>query len=254
MIGKAVLFAALMAGACGSVLGSAQAGTSGTWMGYYVGVNAGYGGGQFKWPVTATFVAPPTNLTATGTAQLNSSGFMGGVQMGYNFVWDSGWLFGVEADFDGSTVQGKLGLAGTLTGTTTANAFVSAGSKIDYFGTARPRLGYFVTDNVLLYGTAGLAYGSVQTGYNINVVSGGATLFAGTKNVSNMQIGWTVGAGVDYPISDVLTFKVEYLYVDLGKKNLINSPFAILGGTGNVSLGTSTTANVLRVGWDYHLN
>jgi hypothetical protein len=38
--------------------------------------------------------------------QVNYNGFLGGVDLGYN--WQSGiWVFGLEGDFDGSSMQGN---------------------------------------------------------------------------------------------------------------------------------------------------
>ena len=42
-------------------------------------------------------------------------------------------------------------------------------AKIDWFGTARARLGFLVNDQLLVYGTGGLAYGKVALSGNVNV-------------------------------------------------------------------------------------
>ena len=47
-------------------------------------------------------------------------------------------------------------------------------AKIAWFGTLRGRLGFLITDQVLLYGTGGLAYGGVELS--------GATNVAGSLN------------------------------------------------------------------------
>ena len=95
-----------------------------SWTGFYVGANGGFGGNKFDYPVT---VGP-----ASGTASLNSSGFFGGGQVGYNWQLSPLWVVGFETDFDGADIEGKA---------TASTAFggASAGSTIDWFGTVRGR-------------------------------------------------------------------------------------------------------------------
>jgi opacity protein-like surface antigen len=51
-------------------------------------------------------------------------------------------------------------------------------AKIDWFGTVRGRLGLLVSDQLLIYGTGGLAYGRVA-------VSGGTNVSAQITDLSN---------------------------------------------------------------------
>ena len=60
-------------------------------------------------------------------------------------------------------------------------------------------------DRVLLYGTVGLAGANVQTG------------LTGLPPQTNVEFGWTAGAGLEWAFADNWTAKVEYLFVDLGK-------------------------------------
>ncbi len=65
------------------------------------------------------------------------------------------------------------------------------------------RFGY-AWDRVLVYGTAGGAGANVQTSLN------------GLPAQTNPEFGWTVGGGMEWAFADNWTFKVEYLFVDLG--------------------------------------
>ena len=159
--------------------------TAADWNGAYIGVNAGGGFGTFKHPIN--------NLSFDVTA----GGFLGGVQAGYN--WQFGQLvYGVEADFQGSTVNGYY------------TQFNFVNTKVDWFGTLRGRIGYTPIDRILIYGTGGLAYGNVKT----DIANG---LFVSSKT----KAGWTVGAGVEYAIDTNWTFKSEYLYTDFGRSEIV---------------------------------
>ena len=69
-----------------------------TWTGFYVGLNAGYAGNQFNYPFSGD-VAPYRDrerIPYSGSANVNSSGFLGGAQIGYN--WQFGNGFDMYAD------------------------------------------------------------------------------------------------------------------------------------------------------------
>src|SRR5262249_25728688 len=86
------------------------------WLGPYVGTNVG-----FQWT---------SNIGGMG-----SSGVTGGIQGGYN--WQSGpWVYGVESDFNLSSVSGR---------------FADFQFSNPWFGTLRGRAGY-ATNNVFFYG------------------------------------------------------------------------------------------------------
>ena len=98
-----------------------------TWTGFYFGGNGGFGGDQFQYPVTVG--------STTGTASLNSSGFFGGGQVGFNWQMAPAWVIGVETDFDGADITGNA------TASATVGATATAGTKLDWFGTVRGRAG-----------------------------------------------------------------------------------------------------------------
>jgi outer membrane immunogenic protein len=76
-------------------------------------------------------------------------------------------------------------------------------TKIDWFGTVRGRVGYAM-DRALIYGTGGLAFGSVENRY----LDGPANSFSEKCT----QTGWTAGAGIEYAFDDHWSAKAEYLY------------------------------------------
>jgi outer membrane immunogenic protein len=163
------------------------------WTGFYVGINGGYGWGDFP---NNSGVAPggPPPISLNGA----DGGLIGGT-LGYN--WQFGhFVAGLETDIDWADIS-------------VTNTPVGARGTLDYLGTVRGRLGY-AFDRVLLYGTGGFAYGA-----------GTAKSFTGViGSDSESTTGWTLGAGIEYAIWRNLTAKVEYRYTDLG-----NTTFTIPG-------------------------
>jgi opacity protein-like surface antigen len=155
------------------------------WTGVYLGLNAG---GAFGINTVSASVGG-------GSASVKESGFLGGAQVGANYqtgpvVW------GFEADYDAST-QNKSLPAGVLTGST---------SQTPWLATLRGRFG-IAFDRYLVYATAGGAAGELRSIVNIP---------AGGTNTTVTYGAWTAGAGLEYGITDNLSARVEYLYLDKG--------------------------------------
>src|SRR5882757_6687847 len=189
------------------------------WTGFYIGGNAGYSWGRARTDgdLTGTqnvsvFRTAGANLISsvntvlasvplTGRADVN--GFIGGGQAGYN--WQRGtWLFGIEGDIQYSDERGR-GEVCLVAGCAIGTGLFTANYKLDWFGTARGRVGFLPTERVLLYATGGLAYGHFGADAPLLPLSWGST-----------RAGWTVGAGVEAAIDRNWSVKLEYLYTDLG--------------------------------------
>lgn len=215
-----------------------------SWTGFYVGINAGGSLGEFT----------TTDRYGTfGTGDENnasSKGFSGGGQIGFNYEFPaSNIVLGVEADFQGSTLKG------------TYDSYVSNGqggwndsSNVNWWGTARARVGY-AFGNFLPYATGGVAYGHVTTSGSCWVSTGPFGCDQAGDSVSGTHVGWTAGAGVEYAITNNLTFKAEYLYTDLGSLNAPNYYLdASYGGpiySPGDNMQTRTTFSTVRAGLNY---
>jgi len=156
------------------------------WTGFYIGINGGGGFGRSEW-----------NSAIGSTGSFDVTGGLVGGTIGYNWQVNNQWVFGLEGDIDwsnikGSTSAGACGLIPT-----------SCETKNDWLGTARGRIGY-AFDRFLPYITGGLAVGDVKASA------------AGIGSSTDTNVGWTLGAGVEFGIVGPWTAKVEYLYVDLG--------------------------------------
>jgi outer membrane immunogenic protein len=222
----------------------AQSADTWTWTGPYVGLNLGYGGGDFKYPFSGTTDAAGTN-PAAGRLRQSSSGVLGGGQVGYNYQMPNGLVLGLETDIDAADIGGNASLSST--GSLGAQTADDISSRINYLGTVRGRIGKPIFDGRFMpYVTGGFAYGGVRNSANFN---GG-----GFATNTQTQTGWTAGAGAEYALNRHLSFKVEYLYVDLGSQNLTgpgNTFSAPAVGLFNANLREQTNANVVRAGLNY---
>lgn len=230
-----------------------------TWTGFYVGGNLGYSWGNSDNSTTINRFLTGTPLLATlngtNTSSNNVNGVIGGGQFGYNWQMQN-WLFGLEADIQGSGERGSSAI--TCLGCSDDNSPIVTNltQKLDWFGTVRGRIGGLVTPTVLLYGTGGLAYGEVNVG---GTASGNVdSLTVAIPGNSSTRAGWTLGAGVEGVIGGGWTAKLEYLYMDLG--TVSGGPIPLTGILVNrrteagLSYSSHFTDNIVRVGVNYHFN
>ena len=181
------------------------------WTGFYAGINGGYGFGTSSWS------------DPVGTS-IKPKGALFGGTLGYNYQVGS-LVYGLEGDFDWSGVKGSADCVPGLITCETRNRWLA---------TFRGRVGY-AFDRWLPYITGGGAYGNVRAT---------ATDFTGivVATESKSQLGWTVGAGLEYAFLGNWTAKIEYLYVDLGNFDAGVAPFAT-----NVNF----RENIVRAGLNY---
>ena len=216
------------------------------WTGWYVGANVG---GSFGHAAdNATFGAAATPFGTGTSSSLN--GVIGGAQLGYNWRIDPSWVWGLETDIQATSEQG------TGAGATTVNIpgilpIVTTGTLSDkeslpWFGTLRGRVGFLTSWGPLVYGTAGLAYGGINS--NPSLTIGALTLNNGFNSV---RVGWTAGGGVEGWFNRDWSWKLEYLYLDFGS---FSNTFTGAGIFTPVTLNTHVTDNIVRVGASYHFH
>jgi len=163
-----------------------------TWMGPYIGAQIGYGWG---------------NATGSGT---KPSGVIGGLHAGYN--WQTGGLvLGGEADVTFSGAE---------------DTFASWKFTNPWFSTIRGRAG-IAMNNILFYGTVGLAIGELK-----------ATTPYGSE--SKTHTGWTAGVGLEVAMTQNWSARAEYLYLDLSERG-----YAVTGVSNGLDM------NQLRLGVSY---
>jgi outer membrane immunogenic protein len=216
-----------------------------TWTGLYVGVNAGYAGDKFEYPYGGEI----SGTGYSGKPSISSSGALFGAQVGYNWQFGSNWVVGIEADYQWSNIEGNVNINGAIAGLGTAN--LTAGSEINGFGTVRGRVGYG-WDRALIYVTGGWAFGRVDSRASLELCgAGGGGCFGGGLSRGTTHNGWTAGVGMEYALTNNLSFKTEYLFVDLGRKNLYSANY---GRGTTAALDVETRFHVVRAGLNYRFN
>jgi outer membrane immunogenic protein len=140
----------------------------------------------FNW--TGFYIGAHAGYGWGDASGFSTNGWFGGGQLGVNYQFAPNWVWGVEADISGADVSG-------------GNAAVQR-FKTDIFGTARLRLGYTV-DRAMFYGTGGLAWADSNAS------------LAGVSD-SSANVGWALGAGIEYAFAPNWTAKIEYMHMAFG--------------------------------------
>jgi outer membrane immunogenic protein len=184
------------------------------WSGFYLGLNAGGAFGTDS--VTAS--------GGGGSASAKEPGFIGGAQVGANYQTGS-VVWGFEADYDASTQNQSLP-SGVISGTV----------QMPWLATLRGRVG-MAFDRTLVYATAGGAAGELR--------SSNVTIPTGTTSTTVTYGTWIAGAGIEYGLTDNLSARVEYLYLD--KNNIATGVI----GPPPTQITSHLQENIVRAGLNY---
>ena len=137
----------------------------------------------------------------------------GGIYAGYNFQYGN-TVFGIEGDFIKNNIQNEIhGIIDSVAPQADTVAKIEGLSEIDYTATLRGRLGLLATDQTLLYGTAGVAYGRVSLEGNEVGTNGDVKI---SFDKAKDKFGAVVGGGIEHAFNDHISFRTEYMYTNLG--------------------------------------
>ncbi len=155
-------------------------------------------------------------------------GGIAGIQVGADYQFD-GFILGAVADLALSNIGAKsnFGLGG---GGVAAFAYEST---LDYLGTVRVRAGFLPTDNILAYIHGGAAFG--RTSPSLGAAIGGIGLDLDEVN----RTGYTIGAGLEYRVTENISIQTEYSYTDLGSNSV-----GYAAGGGGIPAGTAIDEEV----------
>lgn len=214
------LSAAMIAASSNAMAGAAPEGpTPFDWSGIYAGAQVGYAFGNADHQFS--------NGAPSGDSK--PDGLLGGAHFGV-LLQNGQLVFGVEGDIEYADVSGEFN--NTLRD--------SAGStEIGLQGSVRARVGYAM-DRFLPYVTGGLAIADVDHG-------GGPAHSGPCCGYSETAIGWTIGAGAGYAVTDSISARLEYRYTDYGSKSGGLSPTFP-----SVKMTTDLQTHAIRAGVSFH--
>ncbi len=185
------------------------------WSGVYVGVHGGYGWGDSR--VEEDPLQIGTIIPSSFSSHNDVQGGLGGLQLGLNKQFDH-IVIGGEFRVSGANIDGSTSDCAGLT-TAIQNAGAPPGlasfnckTTVNWIAAAMARLGY-AHDRWLGYGMLGFAIAGVDYASNINItvpIAGfpAISLPSGSNDTAD---GFAYGGGVEYAVTDSVTFGVDYL-------------------------------------------
>jgi outer membrane immunogenic protein len=203
----------------------------------------------------------------------NQAGGFGGGQFGVNWQWGM-FVAGGELDFQGARVNlyGAGSAPNIFGGLTT----IATTERLDYFGTARGRIGIaFGGPNWSLWGPGpgpgpGYGYGTGGLGGSILIYATGGFAFAGTRDSfvsintfpsfstnsgNNGRTGFAAGGGIEWMFLPNWSLKAEYQYIGL-RHGPVASANEFVGGLGTAFVIThrdpAIGIHTARIGLNYH--
>jgi outer membrane protein OmpA-like peptidoglycan-associated protein len=174
-------------------------------------------------------------------------------------------VFGVEGDFDGTSLQTHATQAFAAFPNVGNPAFTDAArlqqasDALKWVSTIRGKVG-LAWNQFMFFGTGGVAFGGYQTNSNVtfgtvpvNPVYGNAVHIGSS---SAEKVGVVYGGGIQYALNNNWSLKAEYLAFNFGSQNvfspLIASAAPAAGGYKWLTLVSNRAPQTVRVGFDYH--
>lgn len=201
------------------VVGGTQQRAKPFWEGGYVGATLGYNfSGGDRIGILSTSGA------RTSVGNLDNSGWSGSLRAGYRWQFDR-WVFGPEISIEGGKVEDSVSNSGYTSDTSLNRALAlrwKAGMTVPVF-------------NSIVYGSIGVVRGDFD--YAVNGSGSAGNLNINEDFTTN---GYSLGVGIEQPISERLSITGDYEYVNYGKETLTDS-------AGNSTVATPRFHN-LRLG------
>ena len=240
------------------------------WSGAYLG---GYIGGAWgNAPVTtsagsvtnASYFSSAANINAVAQNASQTfipSVFIGGGQFGDSWMFKN-YVYGFVLDVGSLNLNDKNVVQNSAYPDGSGSYSITTSFNTDWMYTIRGRLGWApnLTWPAMLYGTGGMAV----TKLNVSNQFSDATTLAGVgSGYNNTTInGWTIGVGIEFPITKNLTINSEYLYANFGSVTVQSSVYNSTASFGVdyqalVSPLITTaplSANFLKIGLNYKFN
>lgn len=213
-----------------------------SWTGFYLGGQIG----NFSGKTTASYLKDETGIwNPIGKENLPKlSGFIGGVYAGSNIAINNGFILGIDTDVMWSNKKSMKDIPLPKKDQTGEKKFLEGTSytidshkeeslalpieaihhtlKQKWSGATRVKIG-FAFERVMPYVSGGIAYTQIQ-----NIFATVSDSKSRAIDPSDFQhdekktmIGYTLGGGVDFAMTDNVLVRAEYRYSDFGKKKFL---------------------------------
>ena len=183
------------------------------WGGVYIGLNGGYGLGSSSWT---------NSFGSTGNFAVDGGVFSG--TLGINYAGFGDWvLLDLEGDFDWSGASGS-GCCSII------------GGRRRCWAPTQP-----AKPGLIGLTTAGGAADDFRI----------STEPTGAGHNPSPPLGWTAGGGIEYLITDAISAKVEYLYVNLGTVSCPQGAVCSIDNPDASNGSVSFSENLMRAGVNY---
>jgi outer membrane immunogenic protein len=181
-----------------------------SWTGFYIGAHLGWGWTDFDW------------MRGNGALVTSSdgSGFLGGLQGGFNYQFAPNWLVGLESQFSLTGIGGEETLR----------------RDINWVTTLGPRFGYTFGSG-FVYAKGGVAW--VGTDFL-------ASPPLQVSSDSDMKTGWFIGGGIEHVLWNRFSAKIEYNYIGLGSERV-----TLTGPSGDGTVDVDRPVHIVKVGINY---
>ncbi len=248
------------------------------WTGFYVGVNGGWvnsardrvvntgtdtdgaGLGAFL-----TMPGPFGGRAIPNQLNLPYDGWQAGATLGYNKQVAPQWVLGFEMDFDDGTADsgtqafafpGVAPIIGIVApGSPGVPAFTTAFKRsVGFMSTDRVRAGFLPTPNLMLFASAGLAWGETTMSASWNCptcVPPSGTQAQTTDNHHRWGAGLAWGGGAEWMFLPNWSLKAEYIRADLGT-TAANLRYIYGANVSTLRSASTFVEDVVRVGLNYH--
>lgn len=202
-----------------------------SWTGFYIGGHGGGGWGDSDWDwnsVTLYGKGPlPGAVYNRYDGGSSPSGGLGGIQAGYNLQLQN-LVLGLEGSLSWASLEDSY-TVDTITSTT----------EITWLGDVSLRAG-LALDRLLIFAKTGVAWGGFE---HDAIGSFNVPWHAATDN----QVGWLIGGGLEFALSNAWSAKVEYNYIDF----FDNGSFVLGSNLGQAGIGADQSVSVVKAGLNY---
>jgi outer membrane immunogenic protein len=221
-----------------------------SWTGCYIGGNVGWGWGRET--VSIPNLGVTTGIPGLAGVSLpsvtgNTSGVLGGGQVGCNYQFAPSWVIGIEGDGEAANIRGDVTESVSFTNPSTG-AFETvtgtAHAQTDWIASITGRLGWTPWERVMLYAKGGAAWAGDK--YSADLPA-----FNEHIATSVTRPGWTIGGGVEWAFWYNWSAKVEYDFYDFSTLNL-SLPGTIFGAPEVVpGVNVKETISTVKFGINY---